>query len=76
MGGPAFPMRTIGPSHHRVAALGHLEKPEECAKAVSDLLLRKPYFSCTFALKRLFYVKDGGQLELYLEGLRRVGIPE
>ncbi len=61
---------------HRVAALGHLEKPEECAKAVSDLLLRKPDFSCTFARQRLFYVKDPGQLELYLEGLRRAGIPE
>lgn len=61
---------------HRLAALGHLEKPEERAKAVSDLLLRKPDFSCTFARKRLFYVKDDGQLELYLEGLRRAGMPE
>jgi TolB-like protein/Tfp pilus assembly protein PilF len=61
---------------HRLAAIGHLEKPEECAKAVSDLLLRKPDFTCTFARKRLFYVKDDGQLELYLEGLRRAGIPE
>lgn len=60
---------------HRVAALGHLERPEECAKAISDLLLRKPDFSCAFVRKRLFYVKDLGQLELYLEGLRRAGIP-
>jgi len=61
---------------HRVAALGHLQRPEECAKAVSDLLQRKPDFSCSFARKRLFYVKNGNQLELYLEGLRRAGISD
>lgn len=61
---------------HRVAALGHLERPEECAKAVSDLLQRKPDFSCSFARKRLFYLKDPKQLELYIEGLRRAGAPD
>ncbi len=40
---------------------------------MSDLLQRKPDFSCTLARKRLFYVKDVGQLELYLAGLRRAG---
>jgi TolB-like protein/DNA-binding winged helix-turn-helix (wHTH) protein/Tfp pilus assembly protein PilF len=61
---------------HRVSALGHLEKAEERASAVSDLLQRKPDFSCAFARKRLFYLKDRDQLELYLEGLRRAGISE
>jgi TolB-like protein/cytochrome c-type biogenesis protein CcmH/NrfG len=61
---------------HRVAALGHLERREECAKAVSDLLQRKSDFSCSFARRRLFYVKDCNQLELYLEGLRRAGISD
>jgi TolB-like protein len=59
---------------HRVSALGYLDRPEERAAAVSDLLQRKPDFSCSFARKRLFYLKDSGQLELYLEGLGRAGI--
>jgi len=43
---------------------------------VEELLRRKPDFSRSFVRKRLFYVKDPAQLELYLEGLRRAGIPE
>jgi TolB-like protein/DNA-binding winged helix-turn-helix (wHTH) protein/cytochrome c-type biogenesis protein CcmH/NrfG len=60
---------------HRVSALGHLDKAAERAVALNDLMERKPDFSCSFARKRLFYLKDGSQLELYLEGLRRAGIP-
>lgn len=61
---------------HRVSALGHLEQPDELATAVAELLQRKPDFSCSFARKRLFYIRDPHQLELYLEGLRRAGVPE
>lgn len=61
---------------HRVSALGHLQRPEELRAALSDLLQRKPDLSCSFARKRLFYVKQPAQLELYVEGLRRAGIPE
>jgi len=59
---------------HRVSALGHL-RHEEAKTAADELLQRKPGFSCEFARKRLFYVKDPVQLELYLEGLRRSGVP-
>jgi TolB-like protein len=61
---------------HRVSALGHLERPEDCRVAAGELLQRKPDFSCSFARKRLFYIKSPDQLELYVEGLRRAGIPE
>jgi len=61
---------------HRVSALGHLDRPEDLHAATNELLQRKPDFSCSFALKRLFYVKSPDQLELYIEGLRRAGIPE
>ena len=60
---------------HRVSALGYLDKRDERDVALSELLQRKPDFSCSFARRRLFYLKDRGQLELYLEGLRRAGIP-
>ena len=61
---------------HRVSALGYLDRPKELHTATNELLQRKPDFSCSFALKRLFYVKSRDQLELYIEGLRRAGIPE
>jgi tetratricopeptide (TPR) repeat protein len=61
---------------HRASALGHLERPQERAAAVNDLIQRKPDFSCGFARKRLFYLKDRDQLDLYLEGLRRAGISD
>ena len=61
---------------HHVSALGHLGRPEDMDAATNELLQRKPDFSCSFALKRLFYVKNPDQLELYVEGLRRAGIPE
>jgi TolB-like protein len=61
---------------HRVSALGHLQRPEGLLVAVPELLQRKPDFSCSFAQRRLFYVKNPDQLHLYVEGLRRAGIPE
>jgi TolB-like protein/DNA-binding winged helix-turn-helix (wHTH) protein/tetratricopeptide (TPR) repeat protein len=64
---------------HRVSALGHLghlKHAEDLRVAISELLQRKPDFACGFARKRLFYIKNPEQLELYIEGLRRAGIPE
>jgi TolB-like protein/DNA-binding winged helix-turn-helix (wHTH) protein len=60
---------------HCVSALGHLERPEELVVAKRELLQRKPDFSCSFARKRLFYVKRPEQLELYVEGLHKAGMP-
>lgn len=64
------------PFAHRVAALGHMQREEELRIAVAELLRRKPGFSCGFARKRLFYVKNPLQLNRYVEGLRKAGIPE
>ncbi|MBT6095510.1 MAG: tetratricopeptide repeat protein [Rhodospirillaceae bacterium] len=59
-----------------VAALGHLERPDEARVAVTELLRRKPDFSCGFARERLFYLKDQTQLEHYVSGLKKAGIPD
>jgi len=61
------------PFAHRVAALGHMQREEELRIAVAELLRRKPGFSCGFARKRLFYVKNPLQLNRYVEGLRKAG---
>ncbi|MDP3675587.1 MAG: winged helix-turn-helix domain-containing tetratricopeptide repeat protein, partial [Novosphingobium sp.] len=46
---------------HRVSALGHLQRPDDLRTAVPELLQRKQDFSCSFARKRLFYIKNPGQ---------------
>lgn len=64
------------PFAHRVAALGHLQRPEASQAALVELLQHKPEFSCRLARKRLFYIKDPVHLEIYVEGLRKAGVPE
>ncbi|MEK9803723.1 MAG: winged helix-turn-helix domain-containing protein [Curvibacter sp.] len=63
------------PYAHRAAALGQLGEREEAGKAAAELLRIRPEFSCTQARRRLFYVRSAGQLELYVQGLRRAGLP-
>jgi TolB-like protein/DNA-binding SARP family transcriptional activator len=64
------------PFAHRVAALGHLQNQDELGSAKDELLQRKPDFSCSFARRRLFYVKDSAQLDLYVQGLRQAGVKD
>jgi adenylate cyclase len=59
-----------------VAALGHLNRPDETRSAVQELLLRRPGFSCSFAKSHLFYLKDPAQIEHYVDGLRKAGVPQ
>jgi tetratricopeptide (TPR) repeat protein len=61
---------------HRVSALGHLQNQDDLPTARDDLLQRNPDFSCSFARRHLFYVKDSAQLDLYVNGLRLAGIKD
>lgn len=61
---------------HLTAALGHLGREVEASAAREALLRRVPNFSCGFAEKKLFYIKSPDQMSLYLEGLRKAGLPE
>jgi tetratricopeptide (TPR) repeat protein len=58
-----------------VAALGHLNRPDEARSAVAELLRKRPGFSCNFAKDQLFYVKDSAQIEHYIDGLHKAGVP-
>jgi TolB-like protein/Tfp pilus assembly protein PilF len=61
---------------HRVAALGHLQRPDYLRAAVDDLRRVNPDFTCKAARRHLFYLKDPKQIALYIEGLDRAGVPE
>ena len=60
---------------HLVSALGHLGCQWQIDGAVSALRQARPDFSIEFARTHLFYVKRPDQIEIYLEGLRKAGIP-
>jgi len=64
------------PFAHRVCALGHLQRVEGLQSAKMELLRRKPSFSRSFARGRLFFVKDPMHLDIYVDGLRKAGIPD
>lgn len=61
---------------HLVAALGHLGDRTQAAHAARELLDIKPSFSIAFAKEHLFYIKRRDQLDLYVEGLARAGVPD
>jgi TolB-like protein/Tfp pilus assembly protein PilF len=60
---------------HAVVALAHLGQTDEMHKAVKKLLVQQPAFTKAFAQKKLFFLKREDQLELYLGGLEKAGIP-
>lgn len=61
---------------HMAVALAHLDRADEAKRAVARLLAEKPGFSLGFAKRKLFYIKRPEQLALYLDGLRKAGVPE
>ena len=61
---------------HKVVALAHLGRDDETARARDRLLGIFPGFSQRYAREKLFYLKRPEQLERYLEGLERAGVPE
>ena len=57
-------------------ALAYLDRPEEAARTVARLLAEKPDFSGAVAEKKLFFIRRQEQLALYMDGLRKAGVPE
>jgi adenylate cyclase len=61
---------------HAVVALAYLERMDEAQQMVDRLLKVRPDFSRQFVERRLFFLKREEQMALYLEGLRKAGIPD
>jgi hypothetical protein len=60
---------------HAVVALAHLDRPQEARRMAEQLRREEPKFTRDFARKKLFYLKRPEQLQLYLDGLERAGVP-
>ncbi len=59
---------------HRVAALGHLGRRENAARALADLLAQQPAFCRRLVEKKFYFIKRPEQRALYVDGLRRAGV--
>ncbi|NKB49898.1 MAG: tetratricopeptide repeat protein [Alphaproteobacteria bacterium] len=71
-----IPNRQYWTLAHMAVALAYLDRQHEAERAVARLLAEKPNFSSAFAEKKLFFIKRPEQLALYLDGLRKAGVPE
>ncbi|MEM9032980.1 MAG: winged helix-turn-helix domain-containing protein [Actinomycetota bacterium] len=60
---------------HRTVALAHLGRDQEAAMARDKLLRIQPGFTVEYARSKLFYLKRPDQIEHYLGGLERAGVP-
>jgi len=58
-----------------LSALGHLGDRQQATTTAAQLMAERPEFTCSFARERMFFVKKPDQMNLFLEGLRKAGIP-
>ena len=70
-----IPNRQYWTLAHMAVALAYLDRPREAEQCVARLIAEKPDFTCAFAEKKLFFIKRPEQLTLYLDGLRKAGVP-
>jgi len=64
------------PYAHIATALGHLGRTVEARAALDEALRIKPDFSLAFVEKIMGYFRNPADLEHYLDGLRKAGLPE
>jgi TolB-like protein/Tfp pilus assembly protein PilF len=60
---------------HKAVALALLGRDDEARHTVAMLLHEMPEFTCAFVREKLFYLKEQQQIDIYLGGLRRAGVP-
>jgi TolB-like protein len=71
-----IPNRQYWTTAHQAVALALLGRLDDARKAVDRLRGEKPEFSCSFARKKLFYLKRPEQIRRYLDGLEKAGVPD
>jgi len=71
-----IPNRQYWTLAHMAVALAHIDRLKDAEQTVAKLIAEKPEFTCTFAEKKLFFIRRPEQLALYLDGLRKAGVPE
>ena len=70
------PNATYWPFATMTALLGASGKIEEARTAADALLNKKPNYTCRFARQDFFFTEDDKFVDVYVEGLRKAGLPE
>ena len=68
-----IPNRQYWTLAHKAVALAGLERQDEAAAVLQAAIAEQPALSVSFAREKLYYVKQPGQLQIYLAGLARAG---
>lgn len=71
-----FPHCLYWPYAHKAVALAHMGRGEDANRVVGELLQRRLDFSTEFACRKLFYLERPEQVDLYLTGLDKAGVPK
>jgi len=71
----AMPNHQYWTTAHKLVALAHLGIETEIQTTLQKLLQQNPKFSLAFAREKLFYLKLPEQIELYMQGLEKAGVP-
>ena len=66
---PYWPYATL------VATLGLMDRPEEAAPVIRELVARKPGYNRAYAHDDFFFCDNAAFIDKYVEGLRRAGVP-
>ena len=59
---------------HKAVALAYLDRHEEARACAAQVLAENRDFTRAFAERKLFYLKQPAQLQMYLAGLTLAGI--
>ena len=70
----AMPNAHYWPTAIRASALAHDGRMDEAKESLSRLVAMRPGISCEFIESRLFYLRDPGQVDTYVSGLRKAGL--
>jgi TolB-like protein/DNA-binding response OmpR family regulator len=66
---PYWPYATL------VATLGLMNRPEDAAPFIRELLARRPGYNRAYAHDDFFFCDNDAFIDKYVEGLRRAGVP-
>ena len=70
-----IPNRQYWTAAHKTVALAYLGLHDEARACTTKLLAENRDFSQDFAERKLFYLKEPAQLQMYLAGLAMAGVP-
>ena len=61
---------------HKVVALVNLNRIDDAKKLAGIIIKQNPGYCLSFVKEKLFYLKKQDQIDMYIESLKKAGVPE